>query len=1051
MRRGIRVDPATIDQKIKVRRGDTAAIKGWWLNEHGTLGLMAKIYVLAQACAVHEHLGCSKAEFAERLCSKALERDDLPEGVSKTDFKDEIERWCIPSKPPYRKIIEYRDIRQTIDTAAFLLAREYFDFNFQEKWHIDWRSGIKLFEEINNNAISSDNKSSNIDKYLLKKRPLLKHITQVFVDNIVNHLAVAELPRAPIIVAGEIFSGKKTFITHIIDQLSSTDIPKRIKAVRCAHIRYETFVQHIYEFLTEGDYDQNHSNLSVEDMAKKIETYALEIPAIYIFSDLDLINYNLSNSIDENNNFQLMIDLLIESNKKTRMIVTTTIIPEHFDHFNKHPKCIAIDGEEILPSLIGWQIYFFPTPQIDDLEEIIDDSDFRPIVSKFRQKHSEYDGEAVALLLILFNTLKTKKLLLQKIGIIDATIFLDKRPLSNKKMKMEIFRIFWSVFSDIEKDVITILSIAEDGVRDSTIRTILSNYNADIDVNLENLFVELSACFGLHFHRSFSERSASMDCLNERTESEYISEFEFTTRRIILPWIEGENNERARFFQRAVAYEARSQAYCRRLNTERSYGNKMSDVYRDIQAILGLLASVDPDKIGDHKEQSSRLRVSTERTIFCNPECDPRDVIRYAYLEIFKTDIDTDHRIDREYSAHYLTIHIILAMLTSLGRNYWPHPNPKLEDVGFNKIEHVFNQNELIRIFIDLGIASHKVGANDLLKYALESARKLQPTSKAMAPLIRAHIDTAIFCGRLYDNVDVEGGGFLGILNYTDKMIDELSKETRGDDVNIVKMNMRKAELLYLVGRRSEATAIYEEMYDLEMKSLDDAGSFVTAGRGGRRWLRLLMGNVWILLEKNGQANDHNIEKAENTLRQAYEIHTLALRRLSKFPTARTGLLYDEARLTFLKGCISRAKGQTEEEMRLFELTRQLFRRIRTHAFALGPSLHTRLDIDGMIARTNLQLLRYSSGSSQVASAARDECLQAIQRLERTAKANHAKWHGIYARLLRFRYEEQLPEDLRNQTFNWKKELQKLKKESEQIHLKWYKNEIEECIASLKH
>ncbi|MGA8497264.1 MAG: hypothetical protein WB764_17395, partial [Xanthobacteraceae bacterium] len=553
-------------------------------------------------------------------------------------------------------------------------------------------------------------------------------------------------------------------------------------------------------------------------------------------------------------------------------------------------------------------------------------------------------------------------------------------------------------------------------------------------------------------HRAFGntlirEYRGSLDNLAGEWQKEPLFALDRLTRLAILASVEsdcGQARDLARQIHRLVAARAREQAHHRRLNVPGVYGARLTDLLRDIQAVLSLVASIDPKDLRSSASIRTLLPTEVERAVL-EGRASGRTALRFAYLQIWRQDIDRDYRLSTEHAAEELRLHVLVAIATSIGKSFAPRRPYEVNEGDLDTLRLAFSDDELLEFLTSLALAAHQAGAFEIAACTAEyaetklSKRHVRQTILRMK-LRRAHIDTMLL-GRHPVLNEIE----TRIKDY----INSISGEAPTDKQARLKLYLRLGEVCYLQGnlpasnghtKRDEAYDAFRKSVTLEAEiSGEDCveGRPLISGHGARMFLRAMLD--WAMTE----AKSDNLTATQELLGAAKDLHAISVRRLSRHAADRAGLLLDAARLCRVEGYVKQHLHGGAVARQAYVRARALLKSARAFVLQPGIPIAIRLDLDGLVARIGIQLAEVYDGNKQELL---QECGESAQRLLDVSDRFNLPIYMAYARLLVFAttvaQDEMAYKDPR-----LLKELQKAMSICEEINLGLYKDEINEFLA----
>jgi hypothetical protein len=499
-----------------------------------------------------------------------------------------------------------------------------------------------------------------------------------------------------------------------------------------------------------------------------------------------------------------------------------------------------------------------------------------------------------------------------------------------------------------ERATLGLIALSHDGLRRSTLERLLTAFKQlTPEISTETDVIDLEA----ELHRLVRESQTTADLpllgrgSNPRETTYFVDD---GWRRLLVQAWYAHSPNHARLAQWLIAREAATQSRAHRtLATEASASSGFS---RDAQALCALVSSVDFTAIRawnlidalDHPHLEAIVLPPLEDQQAVPP--DPTLAIRYAYLQLYRCDIEGD-AFQHQPEDATLRLSMLLPFFEPQA------PWLQIENVqlrrNINHYPHLvraFTPVELVYLLTGISMAAIRIRRLDLVCAAarlVEQSAELSGDSVSCGDLLlplRAEIDAAMLCGGNPDDFHSERAPARVARNpakspmkagiqcsaVSDRIITLLqttfappSGTLATPDLQLAraKLYARLGEAYHMEGRRGTALKAFQQALATERDLSRHAVNLgaVLGGRGGRSYLRLLLDRArffachWPYRRfrfKDGLALPIPalVPADDDLFREAHRIFDLNSRRLGRGRGAdRIGARIDAARLHALQ------------------------------------------------------------------------------------------------------------------------------------------------------
>jgi hypothetical protein len=977
-------------------------------------------------------------------------------GMGEAAFVTRLKRWFQLSQAPYASLSEAQAMslgEAAVGVAERSLGREGDDI--RRVLGQRWRSGLGLAHALAGPGAAEASPTRYVDPTFLLDRPLLDDLQKYAVTYLTDQLSAGGDSANLLCVVGEPYSGKKSVLANLIRRyVKSSPDHLPVFALQCAALTYAEVGERVAAFLEEGDASRGESEaLPLDERLKRLRRRAESLAAIYILADLEV----LPPSRDENAARRLirqeddvveLIDILLRGNPRTRVVISCE---------DPAPRAPGIEiWKRLGQGRPDCTLVRLDVPRVDALLRAVGGATGTDALTGLRAFQEEQaDGVALHLCAALLRRHHATGTLGEGVAAVGGLLASARAAKEGGLRPGPVVAKLWEVLSDLEKVLCVVVAASDDGMRESSIAWVLRDLvPAAGSDEREEALEGLHRAFGGVLRREEPDRPYqpwALDDLPGERIDEPIYEFDRPTRVAILRAVEDgrwpdENGGKdqgkvwgsglPRRVHRLIAAKAREKAHRRRLNVPGVYGARLRDLSRDVQAVLSLVASAD---LNDAAPAGGLAPLEVERAVL-EGRAGGRATLRFAYLQMWREDIDRDHRCATQHAADELRLHVLLAVATSAGRSFFP-PRPYVLDAGrldALRRARVFTDGELLELPTSLAIAGHQTGAFQITRVAAAYANGLDLTKPGHVVLKkktqRALIDTML----------LDSNPKLGeIEDHVLQLIREVAGDGPGEVEARLKLQLRLGEICHLRGDARRASEAFEEAVRLERVlsggEICPPGRSLISGHGARRFLRATLN--WAVAEIRKEGGD--LDAARRLIGRAKDPHAVSLRRLSRHAADRAGVLLDEARLHHVEGLVQEREGERDEVVRTsYGRAKALVEAAQAFVIEPGLPFAARLDLDGLVARIGVQLFAVHEGD-------KDEllrgCHDAAQRLRRIADDFDLAIYKAYARLLMAQIRKAQDGDRVRGDSKLVEDLKQAREIAESSDLGLYLQEITEC------
>lgn len=1000
------------------------AVRELLQREDGELGPLGKVIVVFRA--LNEHMRLSAGDMAARLWEALSDQQILftrREGEDQQRFVKRMVRWFRPSqKHPYASLTRHQGA--ALEEAASKVAEELLGEPIRGLLRQRWKSADQLAGKLKPAKLAS---SSGIDPKLQKSQPLFDPTHLPLVGAISDYLVTEGKDVDFLCIVGEPHSGQEIIISQAIERYLRKEDCLPVFARLCGELQYTQVAVEVVRFIENSTPAQSELALEGEgEKLKMIRERAQSLPAVYIFVDLELLNSDPARNLIRQQDVVELIDVLSQSNPKTKVIISCKELPND------------VDGMPVKVGYYSWQMSVeWACVRVFQLAPPTTESLFRSV-------HGLYQNEALSRLAGLFPSDPLDGVALDlcaavfaffdgagalEKGVEVVTELLTGARENGEKLKpVPVFKKFWSILPGIHRLLCVIIAASDDGVREKSLKLTLKDLvvgglltNPPSEDETRVALEELHAAFDGTLRREEYRPEWVLDDLPGEPRREALFEFHRLIRRTILATVEGLGREEHRLVQcvhRSISKRARTQAYNRRLNGLGVYGTRLRDLSRDIQALLSLVASADIQ--GDDMTLSRDVMppLDVEREVFCG-HAGGRTALRFAFLQMWRQDIDRDYRLNTVHAVDELRLHVLLAMVTSPGRSFFPS---RLYQVSLDEIDglsRVFSVAELLDFLTSLAIAAYQSGAFNVVGVVKNYAERLRDGNPVLrAKLLRAHVDATILADRAPNLSEIEQD--------LREMIDSFGDSPAEKQARL-KLYLRLGDICYLQGtkptengrtKRDDAREAFDSAISLEkdLAGGEDCppGRALISGIGARRFLRAELN--WAMAElRDAKAKHRECDwlLVDRHIQRARDVHRISLRRLSRHGADRAGILLDEARIHFVEAYKMGWGSGDNVQKKAYSTVKDLI--MKAHVFVIQPGLPiaTKLDLDGQLVRIGTELAQsrldgITGSEAENGTYSENEmletCERSLVRLLRIAEQFDLQIYKAYALLLRFKF-----------------------------------------------
>jgi hypothetical protein len=1009
-------------------------------GEPGPLGKMVLLYRTVQA-AVHVAGGrFSASEMAGDMWDALSDSQRASLAADRDVFVARVKRWFQPSQTPASLNEAQASLLAAAATKVAQRLVGHGKIGLDERIKLPAEYGLLPTE-----AHVPDCLGDQVDQEFLLEWPLLSkehnQIKKVIDDYIMADSDTSE----PLYIVGEPYSGKKSILSHLIKLHKDARDPLPIFALSCAGLTYTMVGTRLAAFLGKIISRPDEVDILGNESLELIRDRAAQSPALYIFADLQVLPGNpASQLITQQNGVAELIKLLLHKNKQTRVIITC-------EEPRLNPQEFIPPGGFIMKVEPGNRrlIWVAPPTMQMLLEDFKGNADDELAVARLEPfRDDSVDGAALRLAATFLRIHRFQGTFERGIRDIEERLAAGTSEKENGKRlcAREIADKFWDILSPVEQLVCAAVSASEDGLRESSLSWILSELRPTIAKTETDIALQsLDLAFGNTLKREYQ---GALDNPARKPMEEKLFALDQLTRLAILRSIErdgGPARDLARQIHRLVAAKAREQARQRRLNVSGVYGARLTDLLRDIQAVLSLVASIDPKDLQPSTQAGTLLPTEVERAVL-EGRTSGRTALRFAYLQIWQQDIDRDYRLSTEHAAEELRLHVLVAIATSIGRSFVPRRPYEVKEADLDILRLIFSDDELLEFLTSLAMAAHQAGAFEIAARAAQYV-ETRLTKRHVRQIIlktklrRAHID-AMLLGRHPDLNEIE--------THVRDYISSISGETPTEKEARLKLYLRLGEVCYLQGncpagngrtKRDEAYDAFKESVALEAEiSGEDCVQRrpLISGHGARMYLRAMLD--WAIKDAKGE----DLTATQELLAAAKDLYALSVRRLSRHAADRAGLLLDAARLCRVEGYVKQHRHDDVAARQEYKRAQALLDSARTLVLQPGIPIAIGLDLDGLVATIGIQVAEVYDGNKQELL---QQCEESAQRLRDVSDRFNLRIYQAHSRLLVFATRVAKDEERAYKDPKLLKDLEEAKGICEEINLGLYKDEISDFLA----
>lgn len=1005
----------------------------WTADERpGPLGEMVLTYKLLQV----RDPRLSANEMAGRIWEAlpAAERESI--APDQAGFVARIKRWFQPSQKPYASLNESQALSLAA-AAAQLVERSAEDIPGAESAAAR-PPRQKAFVSGPRSAARRD-ASSAPDEPLAAPRGR-HHIDALFTagkfplsqsqEDVASQIYAAylrekrEIPELLCIV-GNAYSGKKSILAHVIRRCEKEGSELPIIALLCEAVPYTEICENLLNILETYDTSCSLTSSDREERMKILRRYAADFPAIYIFADLSVLPSDPAHRlITQQDELLELINILLSGNTRTRIIVSCEEASAQGMATNENAT--NAPPYSVMPWIPSgsWPISKFRLVRLAPprLEVLLTALSETPLPSLQRYQNDVVDGVTLHLAVALLQLHKQHGTARQGQQELEQ-LLQDARAQKIQLTAKAVANRLWLSLTPLQKTLCLVIATSDDGLRHPSLLWVLEQINVGAsDEEREIALHALDNAFNGTLMRAAPDRRQQTntpdDLPGQKHEEKTHYEFDRATRVALLNYLEDGAEgglDSVRKIHRIVAARAREQAHHWRLAVPGVYGGRLDDLRRDVQAVLSLVASIDPSDLMPPTAPPSHTPLDVERAVLSG-QASARTVLRFAYLQLWRQDIDRDYRLSTEHAAEELRFYVLLAFATSIGKTFIPRARHEIADYAvrpsdLDRLGSALSGDEFSEFLASLAMAAQQIGAVAIVKQVMlyVDDRFAKPSDRQLvlaAKVHRAYIDTLLQLGLEPNLREVE--------SQVRARIDQLSGSDAARLQAQLKLYLRLGEVCHLQGdkpaqdgrtKRDEARDAFEQAVTIEGRLSGNEecveGRAMISGYGARRFVRALLD--WAMTE----AWAENWDAVEGLLSKARDVHVISLRRLTRHAADRAAVLLDEARIHRVEGYVEQYRPDRCDKARAREkyvIARALVKAAQSLRLQPGIPLAVSLDLDGLLARICLQLAEvYEDVEEDGISALLGECDESASRLMRVADRFRLTIHMVHSRVLRYR------------------------------------------------
>jgi hypothetical protein len=996
---------------------EAAEVRELVLREDGQPGPLGRMVLTYRDLRASERISAS--DMAERLWNVLPAADRQSITTNRDLFVARMRRWFQPSQKPFASLtVAQADLLEA--AAAELVRRK--SFAPPSHAHPGQRDPTDHSNRMQTQRLTPISLGSYVDGHFLTSGPFMARAREDIANQVYSsYLAEGSASHELLCVAGGPYAGKKSILSHVVQRyLKGEDYKLPIFALMCEGLPCTEVGEQLVSLLEGAAARRSGVAANADDRIRFVRDHAAK-PAIYVLADLAALPgdpaYRL---ITRQDDILELLGILLSGHPQTRVIISCEEPPQ-----NRSDTRSIGDGAPSYSIITPWspsgswpipkcRLIRLAPPRMQMLLDTLHDRFGELLIPMQRYRDGVVDGVALHLA-AAFLSLHTDQRTFSD-GIRQFELLLrEARESATELARDVVAEKLWALFSPLHKVLCAIIAASDDGVRESSLLWLLERLSVTVndeerEVALQSLDRAFDRTIIQDYPRLLEQSWSTDDLPGGKNIEETHYQLDRATRLAILTQLEnGPEADRtlARRVHRLIAARARQQAHHRRLTASGIYGARLRDLTRDVQAVLSLVASVDLAET----QSGSRLAspIELERAVL-DGRVSGRTALRFAYLQMWRQDIDRDYRLSTEHAAEELRLHVLVAIATSAGKSFVPRRLLEVAEYQVTRedldaLRPVFSDDELLELLASLAMAAQQVGAvkivEQVVNYLVSRLTNLSEHHAVLAAKIqRAYIDTLLQLGH---------EPYLGKVEaYVREQIGLMSGEHPARKQARLKLYLRLGEVCHLQGdeladngrtKRDEARTAFSRAIELQTE-LSDAeecipGRPLISGYGARRFVRALLD--WAMME----ARARDWEAVDRLLAEAHDIHVVSLRRLSRHAADRTAVLLDEARFHRVEGYVKQHRhdeptGACEE----YVIARELVGKAHALRLQLGIPIAVRLDLDALVARVGLQLAQVYDGDKP---ALLRECEDAALRLLGLANGIDSKIHIVHARLLVFR------------------------------------------------
>lgn len=878
------------------------------------------------------------------------------------------------------------------------------------------------------------------------------------------------------IVAGQPFHGKKSAVRKLLVQLSLGFENLALELVRRSPVRrridgesihlpvrswmasdmdYLALAQDVLAFLDEyqrkvdaraagsGLADRPvrrtpPANMTLDRTISFIQENYQNLPAFFIFNDVDIYNVDRSRKAVRDSGITRLITALVRACPETRILITTSITEDVAGHIP-----ISLDLPE-------FDVHFIPEPKLGDLRQFLSikhrssSVTFKPSFAKTGMRSDDLIALAA-----LVSLLHEKSPLAED----QITTFLRAPKAERQKKRLTLYgRLFTAIKDAHLLPAIALVSASGDGLRTDSLRRLLKSWRQtlgdtiDMPEDIDSALINFMTIVGTRFLRRLPvvrfdpdefdfDEDADKDEKSWQMDAPIAASFQRALRELHPAFALGSH--------RLVARLARDRAQIKKAKMSSPIGNRVSeDASRDIQAFVALLAGINyngSEEIGVH---GPPLRLSEEEIFSTDDDIfSGKRALKFAVKCLLQEDIDRDFRLTMVFDEDALRLELYQRIFLELGTVH----QPVLGVLEFpNKLpRHLdsdgpFSPVEVIELMTTVALSAFHAQRYDVVeevasladRYVRDPAR-VQYANR-LARIYCCLIDAAVLRGEAPVPIGMAapsdaanpGGdapkpiataapelraGLLGALDYVrfllskheftdpsaqsnDQPVDQHATDRFRNAKGRLRLLAREAELVSMTdpdpaNARTLYQAIeYKESDDAIIGEISDHDPVVLSGRVARRYIHFLLST------RNLESDDPgNLirPQAIATVLALLDVNASRLRRFSGGD--RVGVLVDHAKLKL-------AVGKTRPALQSAERAEEL-------AFTGSVSSSGRIEVLAALASIRIRCATDHLAEERFREAICDVDAALAHALDCAERAEHLRYGPTTgsARLLRAR------------------------------------------------